>query len=127
MHGWIMPVPPADTVDPHADGFTVELTDTGGAVIFRSSLDRGLILPRGSGFRYTDAAARKSGGIGKLRILQHGEEFVVALKAYGDTSAATDHMTLHVFVGSQEWTLSGRWVQSSRGWTLDLPSTFAGS
>jgi hypothetical protein len=127
MHGWITPVQPAVTIDPHANGFVVELTDPNGAVVFRSSLDRGLILPKGGAFRYADRTAKSNGGIARLRIREHQGEFVVALTAYGDLSGATDQMSLHVFIGPQEWTLSGRWVESSHGWTLDVPSTFQGS
>ncbi len=127
MRGWISPIAPAMAIDPRREAFVVELTDADGAVVFRSSLDAGAIQAKGSGFAFSNAAARLNGGIGKLKLLSRGGEYVVSVSAYGDLSAAADRMTTHLFIGSQEWTLAGRWVQKGNGWRLDLPSTFQGS
>ena len=127
MRGWIAPVAPETTIDPHSKTFAVELTDANGVVVFRSSLDRGLIQARGTGFLYADPAARQNGGISRLKFQARQGAYTVSLRAYGDLSAATGQMTTHLFMESQEWTISGRWVQSAHGWRLDLPSTFLGS
>ena len=123
VHGRIEPVAPATTLDPAGNTFVVELTDAAGAVVFRSSLEAGVIAPRGAGFKYADRAAQATGGIARLKFAPRGLSYRVTLTAFGDLSAATGEMTTHLYIGAQEWTLRGRWLPSSSGWKLDAKST----
>jgi cysteine-rich repeat protein len=126
VHGRMQPVAPATTLEPGTNTFVVELTDAVGAVLFRSSLEAGLLVPRGAGFKYVDRAAKVSGGISRLKFAPRGPSYRVTLTAYGDLSAATGEMTTHLFIGGQEWTLKGRWLPSNSGWKLD-PKSAIGS
>jgi cysteine-rich repeat protein len=119
MHGRISAFPPATSVDPRTQTFVVELTDATGAVLFRSSLDAGVITAKGAAFLYVDPSATENGGISKLKILRKGIGYIVTVYAYGDLSAATAEMTTHVFIGSQEWSLAGHWAKTPHGWRLE--------
>jgi hypothetical protein len=119
VHGRIEPVAPATALDPAAATFVVELTDGAGAVVFRSSLEAGVIVPRGAGFKYVDRGAKLAGGISRLKFAPRGPSVRVTLTAYGDLLAATGQMTTHLYIGTQEWTLQGQWLPTKSGWRLD--------
>jgi hypothetical protein len=127
VHGRIEPVPPALRLDPFGNTFVVELTDDlTGAVIFRRSLDAGLIVRRGRGFRYVDRTAKVNGGIARLKVAPRGTSYRVTLQAYATLPGATAQMTTHIHLGAQEWTLRGQWVPTKNGWQLD-PESALGS
>ncbi len=119
VHGRIEPVAPATTLDPSTADFVVELTSDDGIVLFRTSLDAGLIQAHGRGFKYVDRAAKLAGGIGSLKFAPRGTSYRVTLTAYGDLSDAIGQMTTRLFIGAQQWTLRGQWVATRDGWQLD--------
>jgi hypothetical protein len=124
VHGRIEPVPPALTLDPASNTFVLELTSTDGLVLYRTSLEAGLIVPRGRGFKYVDRTAKVNGGIARLKFAPRGTSYRVTVLAYGDFSQVTDTMITHWYIGVQEWTLRGRWVPTRSGWQLDEDATY---
>jgi len=126
VHGRIEPVPPALTIDPSGETFVVELTDDAGGILFRRSLEAGVIIARGRGFKYVDRAAKLNGGISRLKFAPRGTSYRVTLTAYGETFPAAPEMTTHLHIGAQQWTLRGTWLQTKSGWQLDPRSSLGG-
>jgi hypothetical protein len=124
MHGRIVPFVPGTSIDPGGKNVVVELTDPAGVVLFRSSLEAGLLQQKGTRWAYVNPAAADSGGFASVTIRIRNGAAVITARAFGDLAGAADHMTTHVFLDAQEWTLAGQWVRTTSGWKLDLRSTY---
>jgi hypothetical protein len=115
VHGLIAT---GDDVDMTKRTFVLELTDVFGRVLFRNSLNAGAIggIPEFGRFKFSSRTAKLAGGIQKMKAKKLVRGYRVTIKAYGDLSAATDHMVTHVFLGSEQWTVLGHWRKVNNGW-----------
>ncbi len=99
--------------------FTIALT-AGSEVVFSASLAPGSLPAMSSQYAYRNSAARLTGGIAYVRIknVSHRSSYRATIKAYGDLSRSSDHMTTDLIFGDQEWTVTGTWVRTKSGWRL---------
>ena len=114
-HGRIEPGAGNRMASAGSAGFTVRLTGPSG-VIFEATINEGIVA-KDAEARYRNRAAR-AGGITRLDIRRRGESsYTVNVEAFGDLSAATADMTLHLLIGTEEWTQTTTWQRiGNRGW-----------
>ena len=121
FHGRVEPSVPGQGIDPRNKTFAITLTSPdvpGDGVVYSSTLSGGI---DGSARRYTyrNHAARSAGGIAKLRIIQRSSDsYAVSIMTYGDLRLATNSMTTHLYIGDQEWTVTGTWMRTAGAWYL---------
>jgi len=111
------------SIDPTSVVVGVRLSDANG-VVYSASVPVGAMSERVTNertfFRFKDANAKSSpdGGIGAFKVSKDARWYRVNVWAYGDLSAATSEMTMDIFFGHEQYTSSGRWKRTLRGWYL---------
>ena len=92
------------------------------AVLFRIVLPPGGLAPRGrTAFKYFDAPAKRSGGLFKVVLKLKHDVYHVAVKAYGDMSAATvPTMTVQVLIGDDVYFTRATWRTTKTGWKFEF-------
>jgi len=111
------------SVDPTNLIVGVRLSNASG-VVYSASVPLGAVTMRTTKvrtfFRFADASAKSSpnGGIALFTVSKDAAWYRVNVWAYGDLSAATSEMTMDVFFGHEQYTSSGRWKRTVRGWQL---------
>jgi hypothetical protein len=124
LHARILP---NDAIDPSSEGFTVELTDDMGDVIFTATLAPSdfRVTNGGKKFTYRNAAARKTGGLFRVQIgarKDASEGYRVDVLAYGDLSGVTSpNITTFVGVGNRGFFDNSVWTPRRYGWSVDFP------
>ena len=112
FHGRLTSGSAVDFTDGH---FLVELTTPSGQVLFRKSLAAGAILsvnPRVPGrYRYVNRAAKKAGGISKVKVRRNGDAYRTTVEGYGNLLGVQEHMVTHVRTGATRWLIKGDWEQ----------------
>jgi hypothetical protein len=146
-HGRIKPVAPATSIDPTVvlGGCEVTLTRDDGTLIYSS--DRFSITGGRPGrYKYKNSAAKQTKGVAALSMQRRcaspcegpNNYYRYTLRAYGKMAGMDNapacvgnskgrHVTTHVFIGKQEWTVSGCWIPvgtPTKGWRLDAKGTF---
>jgi hypothetical protein len=104
----------SDLVDFPGRRFVVEVATPAGAVIYRASVPESYILARPGmpygPFKYSNARAKRTAGIAKLKIKKRRDNFYVAtVTAYGNLLGSRPDMVTHVHAGDTEWTVTGEW------------------
>ena len=93
--------------------FAVELRKPSGDVIYRTSLPAGSLEGYGSvaggRYRYTNRAAKKTGGIAKMKVRRNGDAYRTTVHAYGNLLGVQTDMMTRVHAGGTEWSLHGTW------------------
>jgi uncharacterized repeat protein (TIGR01451 family) len=112
------------SVDPTNMVNGIRLSNANG-VIYSADFPIGAMTVKGHGrwfsFRDANAKSNPNGGIAKLSLSlsRRGHWYVVYARAYGDLSAATSpEMKIEVFFGHEQYTRSGTWIRTKRGWFL---------
>jgi hypothetical protein len=114
---------PIDFSQPFSIGLT---TDQG--LVFVEGLPAGAVDVSSGHARYRNAAAKKTGGIFKLKAVRTSYgSYKAIVTAYGDLSHVQPDMAgdtevdivTAVNVGSREWTLHGLWSRLRTGWRFD--------
>jgi hypothetical protein len=110
-----------------AGAFAIGLTTDEG-LVFEQDLPAGVVEADGRNARYRNPAAKKNGGIFKLKAVRtSANTYKVIVTAYGDLSGVqpdvqgdtqVDIVTT-VTVSGREWTLHGLWSQLRSGWRFD--------
>jgi hypothetical protein len=106
------------TVDFSSKTFVVQLTDSANQVVYRGSLDAGVILgdPVIGRFAFVDWDAKLNGGIAKLKIGRKAGTYQIKLRAYGNLYNAEANMVTHFFAQDDEWTVACVWERRPHGW-----------
>ncbi len=119
LHGGITPTVPGATIDPAVEPFTVRLTspDVPGGLVYETTLSVGLEGSAGR-YGYKNKEARTNGGLARVALVKRKGGYGLTLRTYGDFDLATAHMTTHVVIGDEEWTVSGLWESRPNGWRL---------
>ncbi len=109
----------ADSVIYFSGGtFVIELTDESQHVIYRASLDAGLLhaSPDLKRYSFKNKAAKLLGGFKTIKIRTQPGAYRVTALSYGDLSKSQANMVTHVYLQDEQWTLLGAWQQMSKGW-----------
>jgi hypothetical protein len=111
-------LPATSTLDFASKAFVVELTNPSGRVLYRASVPAGAITDTSgvlSGpFRHKNLNAKLAGGIADLKIkTRRGVGYEATLKAYGNLYLSQSEMMVHVYSGTNEWTVSAVWEKRS--------------
>jgi hypothetical protein len=108
--------------------FVIEVTKPGGAAIYRASLAENVIVSKSGGadgpFVYTNANAKLTGGIFKLKVVKQRQGFYKAtVTSFGNLYGSEEDMVTHVHSGDGQWTVKGDWSQiNPKVWRLN-PAT----
>jgi hypothetical protein len=91
-----------EDIDMTTKSFVLQLSDQAGHVLFRNSLEPGAIdgLPAVGRFKFRSRTAKRSGGLQVIRTKKLVGGYRVTMKAYGDLSAATEHMVTETLIRS---------------------------
>jgi hypothetical protein len=119
LHGGIEPGSAGATIEPTLVPFTVRLTspEVPGGVVYETTLPAG--LEGGAGrYRYKNKDARTNGGLARVALVERKGAYGVTLRTYGNFDLANVHMTTHILIGNEEWTVSGLWESMPNGWRL---------
>jgi cysteine-rich repeat protein len=128
LHGGITTMRPGPTIDPTLGPFTVRLTspEVAGGVVYEATLPAGLEGSAGR-YRYKNRDARTSGGLARVMLVKRKDAYGLTLRTYGNLDLANAHMTTHIVIGDQEWTVSGLWESTRKGWRLRASGTVGAS
>lgn len=125
FHGLIRP---GSVIDPPAEDFRLELSNSLHDPIFAFSLPQGSFKKQGTGtFTYKNNKARKQGGIAFVKISRRdgpNHEYKIDIQAFdaGLESKATEPvMTVEFDVGDDPFTTTNTWTKKKNGWILNLP------
>jgi cysteine-rich repeat protein len=116
LHGGITP---RATIDPTLVPFTVRVTspEVAGGVVYETTLLTGLQGSAGR-YRYKAKDARTGGGLARVALVKRKGGYGLTLRTYGNFDLANAHMTTHIVIGDEEWTVGGRWESRPNGWRL---------
>ena len=122
LHGGIKSIGPGATIDPTLRPFTVRLTssEVAGGVVYEITLPAGLEGSTGR-YRYKNKDARTSGGVARVALVKRKDAYGLTLRTYGDFDLANAHMTTHILIGDEEWTVDGLWEPMPKGWRMRAP------
>lgn len=128
LHGGIRSMGPGATIDPTHRPFTVRLTspDVAGGVVYETTLPAGLDSS-GARYRYKNKDARTSGGLARVALVKRKDAYGLTLRTYGHFDLANAHMTTHILIGDEEWSVSGLWEAMPKGWRLRPSGTVGAS
>ncbi len=111
------------TIDPTNLSVGIRLLDPNGNVLYTSSLPAGSVTLRRSSqwfavFQFDDSTAKSNpnGGMALFKFALVKKFYIVHALSYGDLSAATDDMTVEVFLGAEQYRSSGVWTKTPYGW-----------
>jgi cysteine-rich repeat protein len=109
------------SVDPTNQVVGVRLSNAN-SVVYSAELPAGAVQrARGQWVRFRDVTAKydPNGGIALFEVRQVPNWYRVTVKAYGDISAATSpEMTIEVSFGPGQFTNSGTWKRTRKGWAI---------
>lgn len=114
-------VQPTSAMNPFDDGFTFNLTNSGGT-LFTQSLAAFTMTESANGRRWTykDKLAPKNGGIHTVTIQESAGlagGFIIYVRAYTDMSAATTpEMTTSFIIGNDSFFDQSDWNQKKKNW-----------
>jgi hypothetical protein len=115
LRGSIVPDPPVDPANAPA---AVEIDGPSGT-FFARSLPTGALVRRGAVYLARDPEAARSGGIALLRVARRPNGSLdIALKAFGDLSAATvADLTVELTIGGESYSAAATWRPRANGWS----------
>jgi hypothetical protein len=94
--------------------------------VYETTLPAGLERSGGR-YRYKNKDARTSGGLARVALFKCKDAYGLTLRTYGNFDLASAHMTTHVLIGDEEWSVTGLWGAMPKGWRLRPSGTVGAS
>lgn len=115
-------ITPTTSIDPSNERVGIVISNAGGDV-YRAVLEPGDLVKKGKKWVFRDKRARAGNGIrdgiASFHLYQR-RTFGFSFQAYGDASRATlARMTIHLWVGDDEFTNTSDWKATPNGWKLN--------